>query len=178
MFRENNNKIPKYKIGALVICGAKLLVQPGKVFDYLEVQLPVEDNLPNVKGKKHRHWGPEWMPMKIKSRIKLSEAKWWRVGNFVLSVNIFTCTNEPIRAQQRWLKLRGVYGFAGEMQTLEAGLRIQAGETCPCPTNHILSSRCFSAPPLFLGFCAFSSSEWVFVNCPASLWTLILSHIF
>lgn len=55
MFRENNNKIPKYKIGALVICGAKLLVQPGKVFDYLEVQLPVEDNLPNVKGKKHRH---------------------------------------------------------------------------------------------------------------------------
>lgn len=88
------------------------------------------------------------MPMKIKSRIKLSEAKWWRVGNFVLSVNIFTCTNEPIRAQQHWLKRSGVSGFAGEMQTLEAGLRIHAGETCPCPTNHLLSSRCFSAPPL------------------------------
>lgn len=111
MFRENSNKIPKNKIGALVIHGAKLLIQPGKVFDYLEVQLPVEDNLPNVKGEIRRHWGPEWMPMKIKSRIKLSEAKWWRVGNFVLSVNIFTCTNEPIRAQQRWLKVRGVSGW-------------------------------------------------------------------
>lgn len=55
MFRENSNKIPKNKIGALVIHGAKLLIQPGKVFDYREVQLPVEDNLPNLKGEIRRH---------------------------------------------------------------------------------------------------------------------------